>query len=502
MSLDVLLVTAPSRLAVYQGLSHALAAIEPPVWSGLCAEALRRAGHSVAMLDAEALSLSHEATAQAIHDAAPRLAAFMVYGQQPSASTQCMPGAAKVARALRALGGDIATIVVGTHASALPERTLREEPYDYVCAGEGPDALRGLAAALRGERDVATVPGLWRLLHGQPVAGPPARNLADLDAELPRQAWDLLDMGRYRAHNWHCFHDLGSRGRYASLQTSLGCPYRCAFCCINAPFGRAGIRYWRPDTIIAQIDELVNVYGVANIKIPDEMFVLNKHHVAGICERIIERGYDLNLWAYARVDTLHDSLLEKLRRAGFRWLGIGVESASGFVRDGMTKGRFDEDDIRDAIARVRGHGICVGANYIFGLPDDTAETMRATLDLAQELNTEWANFYCAMAYPGSELYRIAKTRGYALPDDPGGPGWIGYSQHAREAMPLRTESLTMEQVLDFRDAAFQTYFTAPEYLAMLGRKFGDKAVEHVRAMTAVPLDRAHRAGRPLPGMTA
>ena len=298
-------------------------------------------------------------------------------------------------------------------------------------------------------------------------------------------------MTRYRAHNWHCFHDLDARTPYASLQTSLGCPFKCSFCCINAPFEIPTLRMWSPDNVIGQIDRLVKEYGVTNIKIPDEMFVLNRRHVLGICDRIIERGYRLNIWAYARVDTVQDQVLERLKAAGFNWLGLGIESGSQHVRDGVEKGRFGEREIVTTVDKIRSHGIHVAANYIFGLPDDTMDSMRATLDLALELNTEWANFYCAMAYPGSPLYTFAKQKRWPLPDDAEGPGWIGYSQHAYDTLPLPTDSLTATQVLDFRDRAFQDYFKNANYLAMLKRTFGSRVVRHVQEMCDRKVHRRH-----------
>ena len=248
---DLLLVTPPSRLEVYQDLGGELAAIEPPVWSGLIAEFVRRQGFEVALLDAEAEGLDHAQTAAAIAAVRPLLAAFMVYGQQPSASTQCMPGGSNTCRLLNDLA-EIATLAVGTHPSALPRRTLLEEPYTYVCQGEGPYTVLGLIEALKGRRARADVPGLWYAEDGEVRSTPPAANIKDLDRELPRQAWDRLDMSKYRAHNWHCFGDLSSRGSYASLQTSLGCPYKCAFCCINTPFGGNGIRFWSPQNVMRQ----------------------------------------------------------------------------------------------------------------------------------------------------------------------------------------------------------------------------------------------------------
>ena len=122
-NIDALLITPPSRLDVYQGLANDYAAIEPPVWSSLIANFLIKKGYSSEILDAEAENLTHEQTAQRIAKKNPKLAIFMVYGQQPSASTQCMPGGKKTCIKLNEISsGDIKTIVIGTHASAFQKK--------------------------------------------------------------------------------------------------------------------------------------------------------------------------------------------------------------------------------------------------------------------------------------------------------------------------------------------------------------------------------------------
>ena len=113
---DVLLVTPPSRVRVYQQLSSEYAAIEPPVWSGLIAQFLRRRDVDVQMLDAEAEGLTSEDTAERIAAVDPTLIVYMIYGQQPSASTQCMPAGSDVASRVNARS-DRPSLVVGTHAS-------------------------------------------------------------------------------------------------------------------------------------------------------------------------------------------------------------------------------------------------------------------------------------------------------------------------------------------------------------------------------------------------
>ena len=240
--------------------------------------------------------------------------------------------------------------------------------------------------------------------------------------------------------------------------------------------------------MIKEIDILVNKYKVRNIKFIDEMFFLNEDHVAGICDLIIKRGYDLNIWAYARVDTVKEELFEKVKKAGIKWLALGIESASKHVRSGAKK-IFTNKDILEVAKKIRKSGIYLNANYIFGLPDDTMESMRETLALAQEINAEWANFFSAMAYPGSSLYNMAKERGISLPDDPDGPGWIGYSQYAYNSLPLSTEKLSAGQVLKFRDYAFNAYFSNPVYLKMIKKEFGNEAVEHIKEMLSMTLER-------------
>jgi radical SAM superfamily enzyme YgiQ (UPF0313 family) len=498
--LDLVLVNPASRPQVYQSLGRTLTAVENPVWAGLMATFCRLKGLSVEIIDAEAEEIGPDAVAERVEYLRPVLAAVVAYGHQPSASTQIMTAAGQVCSAIKGTTPDQPVLLLGGHVAALPERTLREEVADYVAAGEGLRTIVSLVEALKSPVPAATtVPGLYyrdgtRVLHtpGKPL-------VTALDGEMPGIAWDLLPMARYRAHNWHC---LGGRDRqpYAALYTTLGCPFHCSFCCIQAPFKAgeeaAGVhkaantyRAWNPDSVIEQIDVLVNRYGVRNIKIADEMFVLTRRHVLGICDRIIERGYDLNIWAYTRIDTIKDGMLPKLKAAGFNWLAVGIEAGDGRVRADVDKG-FGQDDVYRVVDEIRAAGINVIGNYIFGLPEDDHDTMRATLDMALDLNCEFANFYSAMAYPGSPLYDLAVANRLPLPRR-----WTGFSQHSRDCLPLPTRHVPAREVLRFRDAAFHTYYTDQRYLEMVGRKFGAETVEDIRRMTNARLERDLLTGK-------
>jgi len=138
------------------------------------------------------------------------------------------------------------------------------------------------------------------------------------------------------------------------------------------------------------------------------------------------------------------------------------------------------------VEQIKAAGIHVIGNFIFGLPDDDLETMQATLDMALDLNCEFANFYSAMAYPGSRLYEIALQEGWPLPEK-----WSGFSQHSEDTLPLPTKFVSASEVLRFRDRAFEIYFSSPAYLDLLQRKFGPETVRHVRDMMGQKLVRRH-----------
>jgi radical SAM superfamily enzyme YgiQ (UPF0313 family) len=494
---DLVLVNPGSRARIFQSLATRLTAVENPVWAGLIATYARRRNLSVEIVDAEALDLRPDDAARQIIDLDPALVAVVVYGHQPSASTQNMTGASALVGALKRLSPSTKVLMLGGHVAALPERTLDEEVCDFVAVDEGLEAASALAEALRATRDpdLGRVPGLAYRKDAGVLRNAAAPILNNLDHEMPGVAWDLLPMRAYRAHNWHCFGHL-DRQPYAAIYTTLGCPYRCSFCCIQAPFKSGervlglkqevnSYRFWSPERVVAEIDLLVEQYGVRNIKFADEMFVLNERHVLGICDLLIERAYGLNIWAYARVDTVKPGMLDKLKRAGFNWLALGIEAANERVLTDANK-RYHVDDVYETVRRIQGAGINVIGNFIFGLPEDTIDTMQSTLKLALDLKCEFANFYSAMAYPGSPLYDHALAQGWRLPD-----AWSGYSQHAVDTLPLPTRHVSAADVLRFRDRAFEIYFSNPQYLDMIRRKFGADTIAHLQEMTSHKLVRTH-----------
>ena len=494
--LDVLFVHPNGAPIIYQELSKTYSAIEPPIWAALLANNTRKNGWSTKILDCEAEHLSAAESADVINTYTPRLVAIVIYGQQPSASTQNMAGTNALLAELKGRYGSLKTVLIGLHPSAVSRQTITDEQTDFVCQGEGIHTVNALLSInMNDTSQLASVPGLWYRDSGKIVCTTPAPLIAQdkLGEELPGMAWDLLPMDKYRTSNWHAMTNNDDRTPFASLYTSLGCPFKCSFCCINAPFGnnnlenwdygRNKFRYWKPDYIIKEFDQLHQM-GITNIKLADEMFVLYKDHFMKLCELLIEREYNFNIWAYARIDTVKEEYLETLKKAGVNWLALGIESGNTVVRKDVVKGKFTEVNIVDLVRKVQGYDINVIGNYIFGLPEDNHSTMKDTLDLSIELNCEFANYYSAMAYPGSKLYLDAIKDGWELPDS-----YVGYSQHSYETMPLPTKHIGASEVLKFRDEAFLKYYKNPKYLDMIEKKFSLSTRTGIEDMTKIKLKR-------------
>jgi anaerobic magnesium-protoporphyrin IX monomethyl ester cyclase len=498
--LDVLFVEPNSAKKSYQGLADVYAAVETPTWSLLLAESCRSKGFAVNILDANAERLEDDYAVEIIAKENPRLACFVVYGQNPNSGTTNMSGALSLAQSLKDRHPHIKICFVGSHMSALPREVLSYSFVDIVLTNEGVYALHNLLAnkgapfySLKG---IGWKPEPNRIVINEPEKIVPQDKM---DEDLPGYAWDLLPYKEkpfdlYRAHFWHSNYEHEGRSPFAAIYTSLGCNFKCEFCMINI-LNRTDnsedavssdfnvMRYWSTDFILKEFDKLQS-YGVKNLRISDEMFFLKKNHFLPLVKELAEREYKFNMWAYSRIDTCREQYLPLFKKAGINWLAVGIEAANPVIRQQITKGKFEDVNIRQVVKLIQDNNIKVVGNYIFGFPNEKKEDLQKTLDLAIELNCEFGNFYCAAALPGSPLYKKAIENGWALPDN-----FAAWSFYSYECKPLPTNYLTPREVLEFRDKAWLKYNKNTQFLSMIGEKFGAQARRNIEEKTKIKLKR-------------
>ena len=504
--MDVLFISPGNASGIYQDLAKDYAAVEPPTWALLLAQSCRSVGYSVGLIDINAEQLNNETVVDRVRIMNPRLICFVVYGQNVNAGTVNMSGATAMSTYFKSVGVNIPIAYIGSYVQALPVKALKDEPsIDFAFTNEGVYALRNVLAQINIDiLNLSDIKGIvWRK-GGEVVMNAPEKIVPNerMDIDLPGYAWDILPfkekpLDLYKAPMWHAEYDQSKRSPYAAIQTSLGCQFGCDFCMINIinrndneEIGVAGnysaMRYWSPEFIIGEFEKLISL-GVYTIKITDELFLLNRKYYVPLCEMLRDRGHGekLRMWAYSRVDTVkRPELLQLVRSAGIKWLALGIESGDKNVRLEVSKGRFEDVDINAVITQVHDADIEVMANYIFGLPGDTLESMQKTLDLSMELCTFGWNAYAAMALPGSKLYKEAIFNNIPLPDT-----YDGYSFHSYNTLPLPTEKLSAAEVLRFRDNAYEVYHSNPKFLDKIRGKFGDIAADNILDMLKVKLKR-------------
>jgi len=504
--IDVCFLIASSANKSYQKLAIDYAAIEPPTWALLLAQSCRSIGFKVCIIEANAENLSNEQVLNRINELNPKIICLVVYGQNVNAGTTNMRGAVDISNFLKVNKINSPIVFIGSHVQALPIETLKiEKNIDIVFTNEGVYALRNLLKLDNfSPNNLKDIKGIAYREDKEIKINLPEKVVPTerMDVDLPGYAWDLLPYKNspfdlYRSPMWHAEYDFEKRSPYASLQTSLGCVFKCDFCMINLinrndteEIGIAGkynnMRFWSTDFIVKEFDKLIKM-GVKTIRIVDEMFLLNPKYYVPLCEKLAMRNKDdkLRMWSYSRIDTIkRPEILKHVRKAGIKWLCLGIESGDKSVRLEVAKGKFEDVDIKEVIRKVHEADINVLANYIFGLPGDTRETMKKTFDLSIDLCTAGWNAYAAMALPGSQLYKNAVEKKYKLPTN-----YEGYSFHSYETQPLPTETLKPEEILEYRDKSFKNYHTHKSFLDKIEKKFGKKAIDNIKNMTKIDLKR-------------
>ncbi len=504
-NLDCLFLVAKSSSKTYQKLSVTYSAIEPPTWALLLAQSTRSVGFKVGIIDANAENLTEKEILNKVKILSPKMICFVVYGQNVNAGTTNMSGAIHLADYFK-LNIQIPISIIGSHVQALPIETMKKEKsIDFVFTNEGVYALRNTLKLKNFDpENLSKIKGIAFRDNGKIIINTPESIVPNekMDIDLPGYAWDLLPyknkpLDLYRAPMWHAEYDFEKRTPYASLQTSLGCQFGCNFCMINilnrddndevgVASNYSKMRFWSTDFIIKEFDKLIDM-GVKTIRIVDEMFLLNPKYYIPLCEKLAERNKDdsLRIWSYSRIDTVkRPEILQLVRKAGIKWLALGIESGDKSVRLEVDKGKFEDVDVQKVIQKVHEADINVMANYIFGLPGDTKETVKKTFELSLKLCTAGWNTYGAMALPGSLLYKKALDDGTKLPDT-----YEGYSFHSYDTLPLPTEKLTAREVITLRDEAFDKYHNYKPFLSLIEKKFGKLAADNIVEMTSVKLKR-------------
>jgi len=337
---------------------------------------LERHGHATAVHDClgPRAPTGIDANVDSVLAGDPELVGF-------SATTAGFMDAVDMAAIIKQQRPRVRVIVGGVHASAIGGALLEHFPeIDYLCLGEGEGALLDLAD---GMAPAAIANLVWRD-GARIVVNARRERVRDLD-QLPFPAYDKL-AGFPHGYHLPLF---GSEHRLgATMITSRGCPYTCSFC-DRTVFER---RYRSNSAayVYAHMKHLRDRFGVGHVNFYDDLFSVQRRRVTELCRLLIEQPLGMRFNCIVRVGETSAQLLRLLRQAGALMVSLGVESADPAMM-ARHKSGVGLDEVRRTVEQVHAAGLRAKGLFIFGLPGETADTLRATSDFILSLDLDDMN---------------------------------------------------------------------------------------------------------------
>jgi anaerobic magnesium-protoporphyrin IX monomethyl ester cyclase len=374
------------------------------------------------------------------------------------------------------------TMAFGTHITPIPRETLRAFPaLDFALVGEPDLTIRDLVDHLEGrvnqrsaemqklfeKTDPAYKPAFkddgslsmidikgiaWRR-GDEPVVNMPRPFLPDLD-DFPIPMHELLPLQKYRMPL--------IKGPFTFIVTSRGCPAGCTYCIKHVTY-QYGVRLRSPKLLVEEM-KILKGLGINNIHMYSDLFTVNRDQVMELCELMIQEKLNIKWTSNSRVDYVDEEMLQMMSRAGNRLISWGIESGNEQILKHARKGAYP-DKAKRALIWAKNAGIMNWGYFIIGLPGETEETIRQTIDFAKGLPLDIALFHVAAPYPGTPFFFEVVENGWFRP----GTRWEQVDMD--KGTVLDYPNISAERLLYWQKRAFREWAFRPgpifTYLKML-----------------------------------
>ena len=419
--------TAKVKVAVPERPSLTFATLAAP---------LIQAGHEVEILDLNLVKAASEVLKNKLDEFRPDYAGI-------TCTTPLFYKVQHIAAQVKNHNPDTVVIAGGAHPSSYPENTLADSELDIICVGEGDDTITEIVSGA----DWSTIKGIWYKKGQEIISNPVREHIADLD-RLPLPDWSLFNLKVYNVPRLVC-----RKNPVGTIETSRGCVFGCTYCNKNI-FGRT-FRVKSAGRVVDEMEHMLSI-GFREIHIMDDGFTTDIDRAKQICKLIISRGlkFPWNLHNGIRVNRVDKEFLEMARNAGCYSITFGVESGDQTILDNINKG-ITLEQVRQVFKWTKEVGMETLAFIMIGLPGETEETMRKTIDFTKEIDPDYAKASILLPLPGTPLYHDFEERGYIKSKD-----WSLYNQHDPSGV-YDHANLDWDTIRHYYDAFYRNFYLRP-----------------------------------------
>lgn len=433
-------------LGKFQGLLEPM----PVIGLAYIAAVLEQEGHRVQAIDQFTYGMSVEEMMEQVKAFRPDVLGIGML--TPSA-----PVSEAIANQTKAALPDCRIVVGNVHADIFYREILTRTSVDFVVHGEGEYTIKELVQAFeRGQSDYSGIQGISYIdaSSGEVVKTAARPVIEDLDA-LPYPAWHLFPYTRYGLLP---FADVARP--VLSMTGSRGCPYRCEFCSLL--YTGSNYRKRDPIKIVDEYEYLHERYGVKQIGFVDPIFPLNKKILFQFCEELMRRGLQKKLvWlSETRVDRLDRESLRIMRASGCRRILLGIESGVDLLLENVNK-TFTTETTRRAVRLMREEGIESVGLFMIGLPGETPEMTRQTIDFAKSLDLDFAKFAITVPFPGSQMFEDLRREGRLDRDD--WENWTTFQPDPAKMIFVPRDT-SPEFLIEMQRKALREFFLRPKMI--------------------------------------
>ena len=338
-------------------------------------------------------------------------------------------------------------VVGGHHATALPERTMKEcQDIDYLVYGEGEETFVELLNAIDKNYSASEVRGIFYRANNSIRSTEPREYIEGLDS-IPFPAFDLSKDFNYP-------YDAFVQGRRVGvIVSSRGCPYKCVFC--NRAVFKSKYRRRSPGNVVAEMKYQIEKFGVDEIYFMDDLFAINRRWLNEFYLELEENAVKVPWKCLGRVDILSKEDFVRMRKNGCYIIQFGVESGNDKILEDIKK-HITVDQARRSFKEARDAGLHTHGFFIFGHRKDDNSSIKQTLKFAQELNPPFISFFLLVPFPGTEVYSYVNSEQRY--------DWDRIKYYHFGTLPISVCKIDPRSLVLFADQAFSEFYGRMRYL--------------------------------------